>query len=106
MHSEANAWSSKIISEILPHFKISLAGSPNSCIIRISKDEFRTLVDAGAEVSLMHRRVYDSLKIKPRLQRRKACLISVSGESLQVDGCVHLTFSIGGTEMQHMSYVV
>ena len=106
MHSEANVWNSKNISEILPHFKISLAGSPNSCIIKIGKHKFRTLVDTGAEVSLMHRRVYDSLKIKPRLQRRKACLNSVSRESLQVDGCVNLTFSIGDTEMQHMFYVV
>ena len=71
-----------------------------------NKNKFRTLVDTGAKVSLMHRRVYDSLRIKPRLQRRKACLSSVSGESLQVDGCINLTFSIGGTEMQHVFYVV
>ena len=66
MHVEADAKSeNKNMTEDIPIYKINLAGSPNSCIITIGKNKFRSLVDTGAEVSLMHRRVYDSLKVKP-----------------------------------------
>ena len=41
------------------------------CIIKIGKNEFRSLVDIRAEVSSMHRRVYNSLKVKPKLQHKK-----------------------------------
>ena len=37
-------------------FKINVSGSPNSCLVKIGKQRFRTLVDTGAECSLMHRR--------------------------------------------------
>ena len=94
------------MTEDIPTYKINLAGSPNSCIIKIGKNKFRSLVDTGAEVSLMHRRVYDSLKVKPKLQHKKIYLSSVSGDALKIDGCINLTFTIGGTEMQHLFYVV
>lgn len=94
------------MSENLPSFKIALAGSPNSCIIRVGKQKFRSLVDTGAEVSLMHRRVYDSLRVKPKLQNKKINLNAVSGDVLQVDGCIELTFVVGGAEMKHQFYVV
>ena len=65
MHVEADAKSeNKNMTEDIPTYKINSAGSPNSCIIKIGKNKFRSLVDTGAEVSLMHRRVYDSLKVK------------------------------------------
>ena len=65
MQVEADAKSeNKNMTESIPTYKINLAGSPNSCIIKIGKNKFRSLVDTGAEVSLMHRRVYDSLKVK------------------------------------------
>ena len=83
-----------------------MAGSPNSCIIKIGKHKFRTLVDTGAEVSLMHRRVYDLLKDKPRLMNRKINLHGVNGSLLKIDGCIDLTFSVGGTEMKQNFYVV
>lgn len=94
------------MSENLPSFKISLAGSPNSCIIKIGKQKFRSLVDTGAEVSLMHRRIYDSLRVKPKLQNKKINLNAVSGDVLKVDGCIDLTFVVGGSEMKHQFYVV
>ena len=83
-----------------------MAGSPNSCIIKIGKHKFRTLVDTGAEVSLMHRRVYDLLKDKPRLMNRKINLHGVNGSLLKIDGCIDLTFSVGGTEIKQNFYVV
>ena len=75
----------------IPSYKINLTGSPNSCIIKIGKNKFRSLVDTGAEVYLMHRRIYNSLKV--------INLSSVSGDALKIYGCTNLTFSIGGTEM-------
>ncbi len=41
---------------------ISLAGNPNSCLIKIQKQKYRALIDSGAEVSLINRKIYDSLK--------------------------------------------
>ena len=94
------------MSENIPTYKITLAGSPNSCVIKIGKTKFRSLVDTGAEVSLMHRRVYDSLLVKPKLQFKRINLSGVSGGALKIDGCINLKFTIGGIEMQHMFYVV
>ena len=99
-HVEANAGEINI-----PTISIALAGSPNSCIIKIEHKKYR-LVDSGAEVSLMHRRVYQSIKNAPKLTKKKALLQSVSGNSLSVDGCVNMTFSIGGTSTNHLFYVV
>ena len=55
----------------MPVYKISLAGNPNSCMIKIGKNNFRTLVDSGAEVSLMHQRVFQNLKDKLKLIRKR-----------------------------------
>ena len=38
------------MSENIPTYKITLVGSPNSCVIKICKTKFRSLVDTGAEV--------------------------------------------------------
>lgn len=80
----------------MPVLEISLAGSPNSCLVKIGKQHFRSLVDSGAEESLMHRRVYQNLKEKPKLQRKKVYLQSVNGESLIVDGYINITFEMKG----------
>ena len=66
----------------------------------------RALIDTGAEVSLMHRRVYDSLKIKPKLQHKKPFLHSVNGDPLRVDGCAEVVFDIGGIKMSHSFFIV
>jgi hypothetical protein len=86
--------------------EIDSIGCPNSCIIKIERNKYRTLVDTGAEVSLIHRRVYESLQNKPRLISRNINLQTVSGLPLKVDGCINLMFSIGGTDIQHMFYVM
>ncbi|MCG8078877.1 MAG: DDE-type integrase/transposase/recombinase [Candidatus Thiodiazotropha taylori] len=74
--------------------------------MKIEKQKYRALVDTGAEVSLMHRRIYDNFKVKPKLQNKKALLQSVNGETLQVDGAVEMSFEIGGLTMSHLFYVV
>ena len=54
----------------------------------------------------MHRRVYDSLKNKPKLHKNTVDLQSANGSSLNVDGCVNVQFRIGGTEVSQDFYVV
>lgn len=54
----------------------------------------------------MHRRIYDQLKIKPKLQNKKVSLQSANGTELKVDGCINVQFCIGGTEMSQDFYVV
>ena len=56
-------------------------------------------------MSMMHRRVYQSLKKKPKLIKRFARLQSVNGGQLKIDGCVNLTFKIGDHEMTHTFFI-
>ena len=87
-------------------YKISVSGNPNSCLVKIGKQRYRTLVDTGAECSLMHRRIYDQLKNKPRLINKKVCLQSANGSELICDGCITVQVCIGGTEMSQDFYVI
>ena len=48
----------------MPIYKIDLAGNPNSCIIRINNQKYHALLDSGAEVSLVHSRIYNCLRDK------------------------------------------
>ena len=54
----------------------------------------------------MHRRVYDQLKNKPKLQNKKVCLQSANGTELQCDGCITVQFCISGTDMSQDFYVI
>ena len=76
-------------------YKISVSNSPNSCLVKIGKQKYRTLVDTGAERSLMHHRIYDQLKNKPRLINKKVCLHSANGTILKCDGCITVQICIG-----------
>ena len=87
-------------------YHINLAGSPNSCLIKIGSKKYRSLVDTGAEVSLIHRRVFQSLNPPPPIQKKKVHLQSVSGQALEVDGLISLDFKIGGTPCTQSFYVV
>ena len=62
MKSSENDIKEKLTQE---KFNINISGSPNSCLVKIGKQRLRALADTGAECSLMHRRVYDQLKISP-----------------------------------------
>ena len=109
MHKEVNAKSfDNNINRNSPQktFKISVSGIPNSCLVKIGKQRYRTLVDTGAECSLMHRRIYDQLKNKPRLINKKVCLQSASGTELKCDGCITVQICIGGTDMSQDFYVI
>lgn len=71
----------------------------------MGKNKFRSLVDSGAEVSLIHRPVYKSLTKKPKLLKRNAGLQSVNGGFLEIDGYINLSFKIRNTECTHSFYI-
>ena len=68
--------------------------------------KFRALVDSGAEVSLIHSRIFASLKDKPKVFKKKAHLQSVSGQALNIEGCANITIKIGKTEVTQLFYIV
>jgi hypothetical protein len=68
--------------------------------------KFRALIDSGAEVSLIHSRIFASLKDKPKVFKRKAHLQSVSGQALNIEGCANITIKIGKTEVTQLFYIV
>ena len=88
-HNEASGESNKNTN--MPTYKIELAGNPNSCLIKINNKKYHALLDSGAEVSLIHTRLYNSLKEKPKLNKQSALLQSVKGDSIDVDGCIQLS---------------
>ena len=50
--------------------------------------------------------MYKTIKNSPKLTKKKALLQYVSGNTLCVDGCVNMTFTIGGKQTNHLFYVV
>ena len=109
LHKEVNAKSfdSKINGNSPQKtYKISVSGNPNFCVVKLEKQRYITRVDSGAECSLMHRRIHDQLKNKPRLINKKICLQSTNGTELNCDGCITVQNCIGGTEMSQDFYVI
>ncbi|CAG2255163.1 unnamed protein product [Mytilus edulis] len=81
-------------------------GAPNSTLIKFQNQRYRALVDSGASVSLIHKRIFETLRDKPKLLKKTANLQSVNGGSLHVEGCANLTFKIGSTKVTQLFYVV
>ena len=90
----------------MPVYKIDLLGNPNSCFVKIGKQSFRSLVDSGAEVSLIHSRAYQNLKDKPKLMNKKVHLQSASGQSMMVDGSINVTLDIRGVRINQTLFVI
>lgn len=63
-------------------------------------------MDSGAEISLMHVRVFKSLKQAPKLTKKSLNLQSVDGSPLSVLGCVDICFEIKGTRQKHNFCIV
>ena len=103
-HNEASGESNKKTN--MPTYKIELAGNPNSCLIKINNKKYRALLDSGAEVSLIHTRLYNSLKEKPKLNKQSALLQSVKGDSIDVNGCIQLKYQIGREKQEHEFFVM
>ena len=103
MKSRENGIKEKLTQE---KFNINVSGSANSCHVKIGKQKFRTLVDTGAECSLMHHRVYDQLKNKLRLVNKKVSLQSANSSELKCDGSISEQVCIGSTEISQELYVI
>ena len=79
---------------------------PYNYFVKIGKQNFRSLVDSGAEVSLIHSRAYQNLKDKPKLMNKKVYLQSASGQPMMVDGSINVTLDIRGVKINQTLYVV
>ena len=77
-------------------FVIGNSDSPSTVQIKNYGNKYRSLVDTGAACSLVHKNVYESLQINPKLSKSNAILKSVSGGQLNVLGSISLTFVLGG----------
>jgi hypothetical protein len=87
-------------------FTISLAGNPNSCIVKIGNTRLRSLVDTSADISLINKRIWQNIKNKPKLIRDRPCIKSVSGDSFKIEGCSKIEFKIGNLTLIHKFYIV
>ena len=67
---------------------------------------FCVVLVSGVEVSLIHIRVYNSLKEKPKLKKQSAFLQLVKGEGIDIDGCASLKYEIGREKQDHEFFVV
>ena len=67
------------------HSRLSLQAT--QIHVLINREKFHTVLDSGAELSLIHTRVCNSLKEKPKLKEGSAFLQSVKGDSFDRDGC-------------------
>lgn len=85
---------------------INVAGSPNSVLIKVNNQRFRSLVDTGAELCLVNSKIFHALPNVAKLKKSDVHLQSVNGGSLEIEGKVDLTFQIGGLTMSHPFYVV
>ena len=90
----------------IPSFKINLAGNSSTCLCKFEKQKYRALIDSGAEVSLIHYRVFKSLKQAPKLHKKHVNLQSVSGSYLKVKGYAEMEFELKGEKLKHKFYVV
>ena len=78
----------------------------NSCLIQVERNPIRALVDTGADVSVMHKRIYDSLKEKPQLKTTYTKLSGAKGNSISSYGVASVKFAIAGLHFCHDFHIV
>lgn len=78
----------------------------NSILIKLDNTKYRALLDSGAETSCLHRKVYDSLKSKPKLLPATASLQAVSGDMIPVDGTAVISLRIGKETVNHKFHIL
>ncbi len=83
-----------------------LAGNPGTCIMKIGKSRYMTLIDTGADASLISKRLFDKLQNKPKLDRIKPNLQTASGEALTITGQITLSFTMNGLPLTQKFFVV
>jgi transposase InsO family protein/predicted aspartyl protease len=83
-----------------------LAGNPGSCIIKIGKMRYRTLIDTGADTSLISKKMFDKLVQRPKLIKEFTNLTVANGESLTMVGKAILSFTMNRLPLTHKFSVV
>lgn len=75
-------------------------------MLKICKNKFRALVDTGAAVSLISKKMYDNLFPRPKLCKNDIpTLQAANGNSLIAIGYVNISFKISGLVLEHKLYV-
>ena len=84
---------------------LNLAGNPGTCIIKIGKSRFRTLIDTGADASLISKKMFDKLPIKQKVTRVAPRLQTASGEPLSIVGQTNISFTMNGLPLTQQFFV-
>lgn len=86
--------------------KIELSGNPSTTVIKIGKQRLRTLLDTGAEVSLISYRIFKTFPKTPKLKKETMTLQTVGSTPLRVIGSVELPFQMRQLTLCHRFYIV
>ena len=87
-------------------YNISLAGNPNSCLLKIQDHSIGSLLDTGADISLIHTKIFNKLKNKPNIIRDQPKIQSVHGGALSVEGYIDLPFTLRKQSLAQKCYIV
>lgn len=90
----------------MPSLNLNISTNPSSCLIVLGKNQYRSLIDSGADCCIINKRIYDKLSNKPPLLHEEVGLNSVNGSSLVIHGYVNLPFQIGSSHLIYKFYVV
>ena len=85
----------------VPIYSLSVTDHPTSCLVKIGHNQIRSLIDTGAELSLLSERAYNSLKYRPPLKRKNIALQAANGSGIKVLGEIILPFKMGGVKLEH-----
>ena len=88
-------------------YYVNIAGRPKSILLKIGKQKIRGLVDTGAEVSLIHERVFKNFKGKQLLNKKHSILLHCAGGTpLNVLGSTEIQFEAGKQNFVHTFFVL
>ena len=54
---------------------LNLSSNPNSCLLIVDKNRYRSLIDSGADCSIINKRIYNQIPNKPPLSSETLVLI-------------------------------
>ena len=83
-----------------------VTNSPSSTLVTIQNRKMRMLVDSGAQVSILHKRIFDSLNNKPKLYDCSTNLTTASGDLLSVLGKGRIKLRIAKQFIEHEFVIV
>jgi hypothetical protein len=87
-----------------PTYEINLTDNPSSCILNIGKNRLRALINTRALVSLISKKMFDSLPFRPQVNRKDIPFLQATN-SLTSIGSIEMTFKISRLDMTQKFYV-